>query len=75
MYAHIQMPTVDGEDKVVGGVLKEVRETGNYVRCYMVINFSTHKLRLYPERAEVSTACGVGSACVGLVIFHQYIVY
>lgn len=34
--------------------MKEDRETGNYMRSYMVLDFSIHKLRLYPAEAEVS---------------------
>ena len=46
------MPLLDGDDRVVGYALMESRETGNYMRCYLVCDFSTHKLRMYPEEAE-----------------------
>lgn len=46
------MPLLDGDDRVVGYALMESRETGSYMRCYLVCDFSTHKLRMYPEEAE-----------------------
>ena len=52
-HTHTQMPVVDGEDKVVGIVLKERRDSGDYHRCYLVLDFSTHKLKTYTEEAEV----------------------
>ncbi len=54
-HTHTQMPLVDNEERVVGVLLREVRDTGSYVKSYMVLDFSTHKLRLYPEDAEVGT--------------------
>ena len=49
------MPLLDGEDRVVGYALMESRETGTYMRCYLVCDFSTHKLRMFPEEAEFDT--------------------
>ena len=46
------MPLLDGDDRVVGYALSESRETGNYMRCYLVCDFASHKLRMYPEEAE-----------------------
>lgn len=49
------MPLLDNDSNEVGCVQVESREHGNYCRNYMLIDFSTHKLRLYPEEAEFST--------------------
>lgn len=46
------MPLLDGDDKVVGYALMESRDSGNYLRCYLVCDFSSHKLWMYPEEAE-----------------------
>ena len=35
--------------------MMESRETGTYMRCYLVCDFSTHKLRMFPEEAEFDT--------------------
>lgn len=48
----VVMPLLDGDDRVVGFSLMESRETGDYMRCYLVCDFSSHKLRMYPEEAE-----------------------
>ena len=48
----VDMPLLDGDDKVVGLVLREDEPTGSYVRSYLVLDFSTHKLKMYPEVAE-----------------------
>lgn len=37
---------------MVGYVARETPSTGYYVRCYLVLDFSIHKLRVYPEEAE-----------------------
>ena len=47
------MPVLDGEDKVVGLVQMEKKDSGSYCRCYLVLDFGTHKLKIYPEEAEV----------------------
>ena len=52
------MPTLDGEDKVVGSLLREDTESGNYTRCFTVLDFSVYKLRLYHEDAEVAIMGG-----------------
>ena len=46
------MPFFD-DDKAVGTVFVESRETGNYSKNYMVVDFTLHKIRLYPPDAEV----------------------
>ena len=48
------MPLLDEDYNEVGCVLIESRENGNYTRSFMIIDFSTHILRLYPEEAEFS---------------------
>eukprot|EP00731_Ephydatia_muelleri_P020994 Em0013g721a len=45
------MPSFDDE-KAVGTVFVESRETGNYSKNYMVVDFTSHKIRLYPTEAE-----------------------
>ena len=45
------MPFFD-DDKAVGTVFVESRETGNYSKNYMVVDFTLHKIRLYPPDAE-----------------------
>lgn len=49
------MPLLDENSNTVGCVQLESKESGNYSRNYMVIDSSTHKLRLYPEEAEFSS--------------------
>lgn len=48
------MPLLDDDFNAVGCVQVESRETGNYCRSFMIIDFHTHKLRLYSEEAEVA---------------------
>lgn len=48
------MPSVDGE-KVFGTVFVESRETGNYPKRFVVVDFASHKIRLYPTEAAVRT--------------------
>jgi len=48
------MPSLDAENRVVGCVAREVPATGYYIRSYLVLDFSTHKLRMYPEESEGS---------------------
>ena len=47
-----RMPSFDDE-KAVGTVFVESRETGNYSKNFMVVDFTSHKIRLYPTEAEV----------------------
>ncbi len=63
---HTGMPSLDGDDKVVGCVARETPSTGYYVRCYVVLDFNIHKLRMYPEEAELNPAqaeCGTEINC------------
>lgn len=46
------MPLLDENSNAVGCVQLESRENGNYSRSFMMIDFGTHKLRLYAEEAE-----------------------
>ena len=48
------MPTLDSEGRVVGMVLREVKESMNYTPCYLVLTLSSHMLRMYPPEAAVS---------------------
>lgn len=52
-------------------LLWESRDTGSYLRSYMVLDFSTHKLRIYPE--EVELAQDVSTCKPDLEINCQYI--
>ena len=65
------MPLLDDDLNAVGCVQVEDRGTGNYTRNFMLIDFSTHKLRLYPEEAEVAGDLSVYD--VQLEINCQYI--
>ena len=47
------MPTVDADGRIVGILLREDRDTGNYSSCYVVINFTSRLLNLYSPEAEV----------------------
>ncbi len=49
------MPLLDDDGNAVGCVQVERPEDGNYYRNYMIIDFSTHKLRLYSEEAEFTS--------------------
>lgn len=65
------MPLLDGEDKVVGLVLYEDKETSSYIRSYLVIDFSTHQLKVYPESAEFEADL---SSCIPITEINcQYI--
>ena len=46
------MPGLDSSGKVVGVLLREDHETGNYYKCYVAISFETHLLGMYPMEAE-----------------------
>ena len=65
------MPTLDGDDRVVGVVLREHPTTGNYIRSYLVLDFSTHKLRMYPEQVQLCT--DLSQATCDMEINCQYI--
>ena len=65
-----EMPLLD-EDLAVGCVQLESSESGNYSRSYMIIDFSTQKLRLYPEEAEF--ASDLSQYTVQIKINCQYI--
>ncbi len=49
------MPLLDDARNAIGCVLVENKETGNYSHSFMIIDFSTHKLRFYPEEAEFAS--------------------
>ena len=49
------MPLLDDAHNAIGCVLVESKETGNYTRSFMLINFTNHKLRFYPEEAECAS--------------------
>lgn len=65
------MPLLDDDRNAVGCVQLESRENGNYTRNFMIIDFSTHKLRFYPEEAEFSN--DLSTYDVQLEINCQYI--
>jgi len=48
------MPLLDEDGNAIGCVQVE-QPDGNYSRNFMIIDFSTHKLKLYPEEAEFTT--------------------
>lgn len=49
------MPLLDEQGNAIGCVQVEQPEDGNYSRNFMIIDFSAHKLRLYPEEAEFAS--------------------
>jgi len=53
-YICAAMPLLDENSNEVGCVQLEDKETGNYSRSFMIVDFSSHKLRLYDEEAEVA---------------------
>ena len=48
------MPLLDEDGNAIGCVQVE-KPDGNYSRNFMIIDFSTHKLKLYPEEVEFTT--------------------
>lgn len=48
------MPQLDGEDKVVGTVLREMADW-SYVRCFLVLDFSIHRLKVFPNEEAMNS--------------------
>ena len=67
------MPLLDDADNAVGCVQVESRENGNYMRSFMIIDFTTHKLKLYPEEAEFASASDLSRYSIQTEINCQYI--
>ena len=52
------MPVIDEDGRVVGCLFRELRDTGNYMKVFMVVDFDIHKIKMYQPECEVRSKGG-----------------